>query len=143
MREHMNACPACARHDAAIRRSLFLARNLPDIQLSPDFAARLDARLRAGAQPREIRRPLPLSAFALAVAAVAFAAFLALEQSRSGSASEIRLPPVIASAPDADPSVISAALVASLPTGMSVWPAIVAATNAPVHFVAAEMADER
>jgi hypothetical protein len=139
----MNACPACARHDAAIRRSLLLARNLPDIQPSAGFAARLEAQLRAGAQPREIRRPLPLSAFAIIAATVAFAAFLALEVLRSGAATEIRLPPVVASASDADPSVISSALVATLPTGMSVWPAIVAATHAPVHFVAAEMADER
>lgn len=143
MREHMRACASCARHDAAIRRSLLLARNLPDIHPSPDFMARLESRLRAGAQPVEIRRTLPVTAFAAIAATVAFTAFLALELFRSSGTAEIRMAPVVASAPEADPSVISSALVASLPTGMSVWPAIVAATHAPVHFVAAEMADER
>lgn len=143
MRAHMRACPPCARHDAAIRRSLLLARNLPDIQPSPDFMARLESRLRAGAQPVGMRRRLPATAFAAIAATVAFLAFLALELFRPGAPAEIRMPPVIASAPEAVPSVISSALVASLPTGMSVWPAIVAATHAPVHFVAAEMADQR
>ena len=143
MREHMRACAACARLDAAVRRSLLLARNLPDIHPSPDFMQRLDARLRAGAQPIELRRRFSTSAIAALAATVVFAALLTLEIVRGSQPSAIQLPPVVATTPDADPSIISSALVATLPTGMSVWPAIVAATHAPVHFVAAEMADER
>jgi hypothetical protein len=33
--------------------------------------------------------------------------------------------------------------VATVPTGMSVWPAIMAASQAQMHFVAAELASER
>jgi hypothetical protein len=46
--------------------------------------------------------------------------------------------------PEPEPSFIAtSALVATVPTGMSVWPAIMAASQAPIHFVAAEMANER
>lgn len=143
MRGHMRGCPRCARLDASVRRSLLLARNLPDIQPAPDFLARLEARLHAGAQPMEVRRRLPAGAIGALAATLVFAALLALDMARSDEAAEIRMAPVLAEAPEADPSIISSALVATLPTGMSVWPAIVAATHAPVHFVSAELADER
>lgn len=42
---HVAECPACARHDTAVRRSLLLARNLAPVRCSDDFAARLEARL--------------------------------------------------------------------------------------------------
>lgn len=143
MREHMRACPKCARHDASIRRSLLLARNLPDIQPSPDFQARLEARLRDGAQPLELTRLVGGRLVVAAAAAAAVLAFVVLGTARGGAPDTLRLAPVVATAPEPDPSDISTALVATLPTGMSVWPAIVAATHAPVHFVTAEMADER
>ena len=46
---HAAECPACARHDTAVRRSLLLARNActgAPLECSDDFAARLEARLR-------------------------------------------------------------------------------------------------
>src|SRR5687768_18564822 len=46
MRRHLRACPSCAARDTRVRRSLLLVRNQPDIQLSPEFRARLAARLR-------------------------------------------------------------------------------------------------
>jgi anti-sigma factor RsiW len=46
MQRHMAECDSCAKHDAKIRRSLLLFRNLPPIQPSPDFSERLEARLR-------------------------------------------------------------------------------------------------
>ena len=143
MREHMAACARCARHDASVRRSLLLARNLPDIQPSPDFLLRLQARISAGAQPAEPLRRFPATAIAALAATLVFAALLTFELSRGSEPAAIRMPPVLAMTPETDPSIISSALVATMPTGMSVWPAIVAATYAPVHFVAAEMADER
>lgn len=42
---HVSECEACAAHDTMVRRSLMLARNLPAIDLSDDFSARLAARL--------------------------------------------------------------------------------------------------
>ncbi len=48
---HVAECPACARHDTAVRRSLMLARNLArdaaPLRCSDDFAVRLEARLAA------------------------------------------------------------------------------------------------
>ena len=147
LREHMRSCAKCARHDTAVRRSLLLVRNLPDIQPSPDFRARLEARLRAGAQPVELRRPRRLrlkpGAYAAVAAAVVFVAVLAAGALRRSPVSEIRMAPVVASTSESESSFASTALVATVPTGMSVWPAIMAASQAPFHFVAAEMASER
>ena len=144
LREHMRACPKCARHDTAVRRSLILVRNLPDIEPSPDFRARLESRLRAGAQPVELRRPLLTPAVYAAVAAtVVFVAALAAGALRRSTVTEIRMAPVVASTSESESSFASTALVATVPTGMSVWPAIMAASQAPFHFVAAEMASER
>jgi hypothetical protein len=81
--------------------------------------------------------------FALA-AGVAFVAYLASDILREGAPSEIHLAPVVATLPELEASAVATpALVATVPTGMSVWPAIMAASQAPVHFVAAEMATER
>lgn len=45
---HLRACSRCARLDVAVRRGLLVARNLPDVQLSWDFMARLEMRLELG-----------------------------------------------------------------------------------------------
>lgn len=47
MYEHLDACGQCGRLDTAVRRGLLVARNLPQIQPSPDFMSRLHTRLRA------------------------------------------------------------------------------------------------
>jgi anti-sigma factor RsiW len=149
MREHLNSCPACARQDMLIRRSLLLVRNLPRIEPSPGFAARLDARLRAAsATTSESRLPLRFSigAFSAIAATVAFVTVAASMSVRHSHATEIRLDPVVATLPELEsaPSpVATPALVATVPTGMPVWPGIMVATQAPMHFVAAELASER
>ena len=45
MDAHLDECERCARWNTAIRRGLLVARNLPTIQPSPDFMARLQVRL--------------------------------------------------------------------------------------------------
>src|SRR5205814_8755252 len=78
MREHMRCCPKCSRHDTVVRRSLMLVRSLPSIEPSPDFRARLEARLRSMSPelaPRPIR-PSYSALFALAARAL-FLAYLA------------------------------------------------------------------
>ena len=146
MRQHMRDCPKCARHDTVVRRGILLFRNLPSIEPSPDFQARLVARLRSGAAfPDAIPRPMRASyaAFLALAAGVGFIAFLAADMIRLGAPREIRMPPVVATLPEVEPSpVTTSALVATVPTGMSVWPAIFVASQAPIHFVAAEMATE-
>lgn len=144
MRQHMRSCPSCSHHDMIVRRSLMLVRSLPSIEPSPDFRARLEARLRDAA-PAVVPRPLSASytAFFALAAGVAFVALLAANAMRQSGPTEIRMAPVVASIPEFEPSpVATPALVATVPTGMSVWPAIVVASQAPMHFVAAEMATE-
>src|SRR5688572_22217340 len=145
MRMHMRECPVCARHDMVVRRSLMLVKSLPTIETSPDFGARLDARLRAS--PREVtprRSRISYVVVAAAAAGVMFMTYLATDTLRTGAPREIRLAPVVASAPESEPSpVATSGFVATVPTGMSVWPAIMVASQATIHFVAAEMATER
>ena len=44
---HVQACPACRAQDTLVRRSLLLARNLPAVECSADFEAKLEAKLAA------------------------------------------------------------------------------------------------
>lgn len=146
MRQHMRSCSTCAHHDMIVRRSLMLFRSLPSIEPSPDFQARLAARLRASTPSIGVARPMRASfgAFFALAAGVAFVAYLASDILREAVPREIHLAPVIATLPELEASAVATpALVATVPTGMSVWPAIMAASQAPIHFVAAEMATER
>jgi hypothetical protein len=55
MQRHVVECVACAAHDATIRRALLLFRNMPSIEPSPEFAGRLQARLRAERKEQRAR----------------------------------------------------------------------------------------
>lgn len=146
MQQHIRSCAACARHDMIVRRGLMLVKSLPTIEPSPDFHARLEARLRAARFDMPRARSLRISyvAFTALAAAIGFVALLGVYATRSAQPQLIRLAPVVASVPDIESTPLAAsALVAAVPTGMSVWPAIMAASEAPVQFVAAELATER
>jgi hypothetical protein len=142
--QHAAECPKCAHHDAMVRRSLLLVKSLPTIEPSPDFRARLDERLKH-VQPEVVAprvRPA-LSMYATLAAAAVVVAVLAANSFGRGN-EVIRMAPVVATLPEPEPSqALTPALVATVPTGMSVWPAIMAASQASVHFVAAELAPER
>jgi hypothetical protein len=146
MRQHIRDCAACARHDMLVRRSLMLVKSLPSIEPSPDFQARLDARLRAARFDTPRVRSLRISyvTFSALAAAVAFIAFFAFTLSQRSAPTIVRLHPVVASVPEIESSPLAAtALVAAVPTGMSIWPAILVANEAPIQFVATELATER
>jgi hypothetical protein len=147
MRQHMRSCQECARHDMVIRRSLMLVRSLPTIEVSEGFRARLDARLREAKQtPEQPERRATRPSFRAFAAVAASLAFLAISADvlRRSEAPNVLLSPVIASLPEPEPSAVAApAMVAAVPTGMSVWPAIMLASQAQMHFVAAELATER
>src|SRR4051812_32498142 len=72
MHVHREDCARCSRHDTAIRRSLLLVRNLPPIEASPDFMARLNARIeRLGPEARvDVIAPRPLMPSTAAFAAL-------------------------------------------------------------------------
>jgi hypothetical protein len=147
MREHMRVCSECARLDTRIRRSLMLVRNLPTIEPSADFRARLDAKIRSVKMEPALSAPRPMwfsvRALASIAAGVAFVTYLASDALRR-EPDVITMAPVVAMFPESESmQQATPAMVAAVPTGMSVWPAIMLASQAQIQFVAAELANER
>ena len=146
MREHARRCPKCSRHDTVVRRSLLLVRNLPVIEPSAHFRERLDARLRAstvslGVSSHPVRPSY--RTFAVLAAGVAFVTYLAADMLLRVP-TPLRMAPVVATLPELEASQKGTpTFVATVPTGMSIWPAIMVASQAQMHFVAAELANER
>lgn len=147
MQAHLGECEACAAHDALVRRSLMLLRNLPPIEPSPGFTARLNARLQAmgpvdvvGASRLHGTGGPGIRGFvAAAVGVVAFGYLTASAFDWTGPAHPLRMAPVIASAPEPPPPPLaSPAFMASVSMGMPVWPAAIMAEQAPVHFARSE-----
>jgi anti-sigma factor RsiW len=163
MQRHLAECGACARHDAAVRRGLMVLHNLPPIEPSPDFRARLSARLREEriAIEREkilarrtdtlIRAPR-VGALAAAAASVLLAGTLAVGASvwNAGARGvDVVLPPVLAVAPLADtlpfgdaptpPEVAPSVLLAAASSGMPVWPAAFLLDETPMQLLTAEL----
>ena len=149
MRAHLEDCPSCARRDAAVRRGLMLARSLPRVECSRDFAQRLEARLRE-LGPVDRRAPLAaprgfsVAGFSVLAAGVIGVAALAGFAMLQAPAEPLRMPPVVASAPEpltdaVAPAVVTPAYVASFISGMPVWPAVMAAGNASAHMARVEL----
>jgi anti-sigma factor RsiW len=144
MERHLRDCTACSEHDIRVRRSLLLVHSLPRVELSADFKARLDARLKAlgpfDARPSYGRGGPAHGAFFAVAAGVLAAAYLGFSFFAASPPEPMRLPPVIASRPAViSPAVPGPAIVASMPMGMPVWPAVMIAAEAPVHFAGAEL----
>ena len=160
MQRHLAECEACARHDAAIRRGLMVLHSLPPIEPSPDFRAKLTARLREEkiAMEREaiaarrtdtlIRAPR-FGAFGAAAASVLFAGTLAIGatmwNARGDRAVDVVHAPVLAAAPIPEepappaPLVAPPVLVAAASSGMPVWPAALLVDQTPMRLVTAEL----
>jgi anti-sigma factor RsiW len=142
MERHITACSRCSRHNTAIRRSLLLVHNLPPIEPSPEFMARLNARLeQMGPLSRvDLVAPRPYLPSAAAVAALAAGilavAYMAVETTHYyAPTDDQRVVPIAASASDLAPNpVASGAFVASVPTGIPVWPAVLMVGEAPMRF---------
>jgi anti-sigma factor RsiW len=140
MQRHLAECERCATHDAKVRRSLLVFRNLPSVEPSPDFYARLSARIeseRARPQiPTFAARGPGMGTFmsvAASLVAVGYIAATSLNWTRPRG--DVMLAPVIATEPAiAPPSVESQALVASMSAGMPVWPMVYFAEQAPMRF---------
>ena len=144
---HLRLCAECARVDTRVRRSLLLAHNLPSIEPSAAFAGRLETRLRqeraimAGHATRhEVTEGrwhlLSMGSYAALAAGMLVAGGLAAAAARSAHANDvIRLDPVVASLPEREPfTLASSAMVASMPAGISLWPAVFVAQQAPWRF---------
>ena len=150
MERHRRLCARCARLDTRVRRALLLARNLPTVELSRGFDERLRLRLiqeRAliaagrvahGSSSLDVGgwRPLSMSTYtAIAAGLLAIVGLTtAMGVMSHRQPTEIRLAPVVASLPEPEPSALATpAMVASMPAGMPVWPAVFVAQQAPWH----------
>ena len=153
MARHRSLCDACARLDTRVRRALLVAHNLPAIGLSPHFAERLELRI---AQERALMsaarasngvltdgrwRPMSAGSYAAMAAGILTVAGLAVTVVGVTREQEmIRLAPVVAMQPEVEPSTLATpAMVASMPTGMTVWPALYVAQQAPWHLASDAM----
>lgn len=151
MRRHLNACSGCARQDSQIRRSLLLVHNLRPIETSPEFMTRLNARI-AQLEPvsrDDYVRPRSsfssAASFAMLAAGLVAVAYFAIETNnyfgQPGSVNVLSASAVAAANTpmELDPAPINnAALVASVPTGIPVWPAVLMAGQSPMRFASLE-----
>ena len=155
---HLGRCPSCARQDTAIRRSLMLVHNLPSIEPSAEFMARLNARLtEIGPTPRYASRSslfftMPaMGTFAAVAAGIGVVAVLSMRFTHYAAPTQIASAPIAApfdslpdltfaniSAPEITP-LANAAYVAAVPTGIPIWPAVLMAGETPVRFASMEL----
>jgi hypothetical protein len=155
MRRHLNACSGCARQDFQIRRSLLLVRNLPPVDVSAEFMSRLNARI-AELEPVSrddfVVRPrhsmASAASFALLAAGIVAVAYLARETNdyfAAPAAIAMATAPQVAAdlqPLELDPSPITNAALASVPTGIPVWPAVLMAGQTPTRFASLQFADD-
>jgi hypothetical protein len=145
MQMHLLECGKCAKQDAAIRRSLMLFRNLPPIEPSADFSARLHQKLEllraadsSATQSGNSRR----FAAAVAVTSVVMLGYIGLSLRQVDFPQDIIFPPVVASIPEPAASPMTSpgtAMVASVPAGLPMWTAALFAEQAPVHFASLDL----
>lgn len=144
MQRHLLECERCAAHDAKVRRALLLFRNLPTIEPSPDFYARLSARIETEkgrrAQATFAARGPGIGTFMAVAASLVTVGYLtAASMNWTAPRGDVALAPVIATEPAVPPpSVESQALVASVSAGMPLWPMVYFAEQAPMRFAQAQ-----
>lgn len=119
-----------------------LVRNLPTIEPSAEFMNRLSARLaEIGPPSYDFGNPKPVlasfRAFVVLAAGIGAIAVISIEASRffgSGTMTPA-VAPVVATTIDWTPApAANAGIVASVPTGMPVWPAVLMVGEAPLRF---------
>jgi hypothetical protein len=140
MQRHLAECESCAKHDAKIRRALLLFRNLPSIELSPDFSQRLEARLRdchsdhlLAVTQRNLRR----GAIAATLASAVMLGYIGTTLYHTDAPRDLVMAPVIANIPEPEltPFTTSTpAIVTSVSAGLGIWPVALFAEQAPVRF---------
>jgi putative zinc finger protein len=144
MRRHTGVCARCSTLDVRIRRSLLVVRNLPQIEPSVDFYARLCEQLRTAPAPSATHRSASVAAtFVVVTAALAAAVYfaMAIGVHRNTPIQTAPQVTVTALAERATPSISDAALVATVPAGVPVWPAMFMVGELPMHLANAELLD--
>ena len=140
MERHRAACGRCAEYDARVRRSLLVIRNLPVVQCSPDFAERLQRRLRETQPDRHSALtsagPRPaLGTFAAVAATVVVLAGGVMSLAAFEESPMLRMAPVVASAPPppVPDRLAGPALAASASAAAPMWPALLLADEVQMH----------
>lgn len=145
MRRHLAACDACSALDTRIRRSLLIVRNLPQIQPSADFLARLNEALKQAPAPEPRFRPFAAAAaFTAVTAALAAAVYFAMAlspQSDTAPAPQARTVTTTAVAPLAPVPMNEVAIAATVPAGVPVWPAMFMVGELPTQLGSSELLD--
>ena len=145
---HLEACAHCVRFDSIVRRGLLLVHNLPPVPSSPDFHARLAARLaraaRAGAATSGWEgAPRYWPAALVAAASLAFAAgvLAAVIPGDRPPAAIPALAPVVAMAsqPPERVPIARSDFLAGASAGIQLWSAAALIDEAPVRFASARM----
>ena len=143
MQRHMAECESCAKHDAKIRRSLLLFRNLPSIEPSANFSHRLEARLKECQTDQLVhsQRNLRLGAIAATLASAIMLGYIsATLHSQTSVAPDLVMPPVVATIPESELITPSApAVVTSVSAGLTIWPAALFAEQVPVRFAHSQL----
>jgi hypothetical protein len=143
MLEHRASCAGCARLDVRIRRSLLVARNMPRIEVSPDFMSKLNARLAAteeesGSPDSHLKNMLSLGALATLAAGLVVAGYLVASVPSAPQRGGQLVPhSIMASAVATLPESSLAtddADVGETPTRADVWPAMFVADRHSVRF---------
>ena len=145
VREHLSECARCARRDAEVRRALLVLKNLPPIEVSEGFRDRLRARISAEESAPPVRARADGGFMKWAAAAVLLIAIVGVRtwpETAARKASPSRLPPVYASLPatvDGSAEESMPAYMASMSTGIPMWPALMLAEEGPLRFAASEV----
>lgn len=144
VQRHIAECEDCAKHDAIVRRSLLLFRNLPRIEPSADFSAKLNARLLElkKAEPFPVFHHSRAFAATIAITSVVMLGYIGSSLRDVDTSRDIVFPPVVASIPELEMAPITTptpALVASVPAGLPIWTAALYAELAPIHFASVDL----
>jgi anti-sigma factor RsiW len=143
MREHLATCERCSRRDAQVRRALLVLKNLPPIQVSEGFQDRLRARIASeSSAPVVTRSDRGRAKWAAAAALlIAVVGVRAWPGARQADSTPSRLPAVVASVPAVGDAIDESApaFMASMSTGMPMWPALMLAEEGPLRFAASEV----
>jgi putative zinc finger protein len=146
VREHLSDCARCARRDAEVRRALLVLKNLPAIEVSEGFQDRLHARLSAEESAPPARASADRGFVKWAAAAALLIAVVGVgtwPESAARKNEPSRLPAVFASLPateDGSAEASMPAYMASMSTGIPMWPALMLAEEGPLRFAASEVA---
>jgi hypothetical protein len=142
MRRHLAACDTCAALDTRIRRSLLVVRNLPQIEPSADFFARLSEALKDAPPPEPRIRPFAAAAaLTVVTAALAAAVYFVMAFGPTSHQTAKSTATAAAPAPIAPLPMNEVVIAATVPAGVPVWPAMFMVGELPTHLTNAEILD--